>query len=257
MKIIIADDEILQLNKLERSVSKVVPDADICSFNDPLALMALIEKEGGSSADIAFLDIEMGPVSGITIAKKLQSRNPKINIVFVTGYNEYATDAFELRASGYVAKPATEQKIRAEMENLRFPMPKPERREKKLSVRCFGYFDVTANGEPLKFKREKSKELLAFLVDRRGAVCTPREICACLWETDKFDYLRQLTKDLRETLKEAGAEDVFVAQFKEYHIVPSLIECDYYDYLADEPYAVKAYQGEYMLQYSWADKALV
>jgi len=257
MKIIVADDEILQLNKLERAVSKAVTEAEICAFNDPLALMERIKKESGLGTDIAFLDIEMGPVSGIAIAKKLQSYNPKINIVFVTGYNEYAADAFELRASGYVAKPATEQKIRAEMENLRFPMPKPERSVKKLSVRCFGYFDVTVNGEPLKFKREKTKELLAFLIDRRGAVCTPREICACLWETDKFDYLRQLTKDLRETLKEVGAEDVFIAQFKGYHIVPSLIECDYYDYLSDVPYAVKAYQGEYMLQYSWADKALV
>ena len=253
MKIIVADDEILQLNKLERSVKQVVPSAEIFSFNDPFELMEWIEK-CGYNADIAFLDIEMGPVSGIAVAKKLQSFNPKINVVFVTGFNRYATDAFELRASGYVAKPATEQKIRAEMENLRFPMPKPINKDKKLSVSCFGYFDVSANGARLNFKRDKSKELLAFLIDRRGAVCTPREICAALWEEDKFDYLRQLTKDLRETLRSVGAEDVFVAHFKEYRIVPALIDCDYYDYLADEPYAVKAYHGEYMLQYEWAQK---
>lgn len=251
MKIIVVDDEQLQLNKLERSVKQVVPDAEIHAFCDPFALIEWI-KEGGKNADVAFLDIEMGPASGIAVAKKLQSYNPQVNIVFVTGYTQYATDAFELRASGYVAKPVTEQKIRAEMENLRFPMPKPKKSDKKLTVRCFGYFDVTLNGEQLKFKRDKSKELFAFLVDRRGAVCTPREICAALWEEDKFDYLRQLTKDLRETLKSVGAEEVFVAHFKEYHIVPSLIDCDYYDYLADEPYAVKAYHGEYMLQYDWA-----
>ena len=255
MKIIVADDEILQLNKLERSVSRVVPSANVYAFCEPLKLMEWIEINN-HDADIAFLDIEMGPISGITVAKKLQSFNPKINIVFVTGYNEYAMDAFELRASGYVSKPATEQKIRAEIENLRFQMPKPANREKRLSVKCFGYFDVTVNGETLKFKREKTKELLAFLIDRRGAVCTPREICAALWEDDKFDYLRQLTKDLRETLKSVGADDIFVAHFKEYHIVPSLVECDYYDYLADEPYAVKAYQGEYMLQYDWAQAVL-
>ena len=256
MKIILADDEQLQLNKLERSVSCVVPDAEIFAFNDPFALTEWIEK-GGWDADIAFLDIEMGPVSGIAVAKKLQSFNPKINVVFVTGYNQYATDAFELRASGYVSKPATEQKIKAEMENLRFPMPKPAACGKKLSVRCLGYFDVTAGGEQLKFKRDKSKELLAFLIDRRGAVCTPREICAALWEEDKFDYLRQLTKDLRETLSSVGAEDVFVAHFKQYNINPDLIDCDYYDYLADEPYAVKAYKGDYMLQYDWAQKYIL
>ena len=255
MKIIVADDEILQLNKLERSVKQAVENAEVFAFNDPFDLVDWIEQ-GGWDADVAFLDIEMGPVSGIAVAKKLQSFNPKINIVFVTGFNQYATDAFELRASGYVAKPATAQKIKVEMENLRFPMPKPVSNEKKLTVRCFGYFDVTINGEQLKFKRDKSKELFAFLVDRRGAVCTPREICAALWEEDKFDYLRQLTKDLRETLKSVGAEDVFVAHFKQYNINPDLIQCDYYDYLADEPYAVKEYQGDYMLQYEWAQKIL-
>ena len=253
MKIIVADDEILQLNKLERSVGKVIPEAEISAFSEPLKLMEWIDSGESRDADVAFLDIEMGAVSGIKIAKALQSVNPQINIVFVTGFLKYAPDAFDLRASGYVQKPATEQKIRAELENLRYSMPKPPS-ERKICANCFGYFDVTLNGEPLRFRREKTKELFAFLIDKRGATCTPREICAALWEEEKPDYLRQLTKDLRETLKDVGAQDIFVSRFKEYHIVPELIECDYFDYLADKPYAVKAFHGEYMMQYSWAEK---
>ena len=236
MKIIAADDEILQLNKLERAIAKAVPTAEITAFSDSTELLNQIKRGSTAGADVAFLDIEMGAVSGIRIAKKLQAVNPKINIVFVTGFLEYAPDAFELRASGYVSKPATEQKIRAEIDN------------------CFGWFDVSANGKPLNFKREKTKELFAYLIDRRGAVCTPREICSALWEEEKMDYLRQLTKDLRETLKAVGAQDVFISRFKEYRIVPELIECDFYDYLDDKPYAVKAFQGEYMSQYGWAEK---
>lgn len=251
MKILVADDELLQLNKLERCVGKVVPAAEVISFGEPGRIIEWIENGNAGDTDVAFLDIEMGAVSGISIAKNLQKINPRINIVFVTGYSEYATDAFGLRASGYVTKPVTEDKIKAEMENLRFPMPKHSS-SKLISVTCFGNFDVKYNGESLKFRREKSKELLAFLVDRRGAACTPREICSVLWEDDKLDYLRQLTKDLRDTLKAVGAEDVFITRFKEYRIEPQLIDCDYYDYLADEPYAVKAYNGEYMTQYPWA-----
>ena len=253
MKIIAADDESLQLNKLERAIGKAVPTAEIIAFSDSTELLEWIANGNSADADVAFLDIEMGAVSGIRIAKKLQVVNPKINIVFVTGFLEYAPDAFELRASGYVSKPATEQKIRSELDNLRYPMPKPQS-GKIIQARCFGWFDVSANGKPLNFKREKTKELFAYLIDRRGAVCTPREICSALWETEKPDYLRQLTKDLRETLKAVGAQDVFIARFKEYRIEPSLIECDFYDYLDDKPYAVKAFHGEYMAQYGWAEK---
>ena len=253
MKIIVADDELLQLNRLERCVNEAVQGAQVYTFNEPVKLQKWIDEGGSSGVDIAFLDIDMGSMSGIRIAKSLQSMNPEINIIFVTGFVEYAPDAFELRASGYVSKPVTVQKIKAEMENLRYPVSSYG---KRISVRCFGNFDVKVNGESIKFKREKSKELLAFLIDRRGAACTPREICAALWEEDKFDYLRQLTKDLRDTLKAADAEDVFVSQFKDYHINPQLIDCDYYDYLADEPYALKAFHGEYMSQYSWAEKTL-
>ena len=255
MKIIAADDEILQLNKIERSIAKAVPAAEITAFSDSTELLEWIAGGKSADTDVAFLDIEMGAVSGIRIAKKLQSVNPKINIVFVTGFLEYAPEAFELRASGYVSKPVTEEKIKSEMDNLRYPMPKPQS-GKKICARCFGFFDVTVNGVSLNFKREKTKELFAYLIDRRGAICTPREICSALWETEKPDYLRQLTKDLRETLKAVGAQDVFIARFKEYRIEPSLIECDFYDYLDDKPYAVKAFSGEYLTQFGWAEKTL-
>ena len=255
MKIIVADDEELQLNKLESCVKNVIKGACITAFLRAQDIIAYIERGEASEIEIAFLDIEMGAISGIQIAKKLQTVNPRINIVFVTGYLSYAPQAFSMHVSGYVSKPVTEDKIRAEYENLRYPMPKKES-EKRLKVKCFGQFDVTVDGNPLKFKREKTKELFAYLIDRNGAVCTPREICSVLWEDDKLDYLRQLTKDLKETLKSVGEGAVFIKRFKEYRIAPSLIECDYYDYIENVPYAVKAFKGEYMLQYSWAEETL-
>ena len=253
IRVLAVDDEVLQLNKLIKSINGALPNAEVIAFSSIPEIESWIERDG--KPDVAFLDIELGSISGMIIAKMLQKKNPQLNIIFVTGYLEYAPQAINMRASGYVSKPVTEEKIKIEMENLRFPMPKPNT-NKKITVRCFGKFEVLKDGVPLKFKREKAKELFAYLIDKNGTVCSPREISAVLWEEDKFDYLRKLTQELRETLSEVGASDVFVCGFKRYRIEPNLIECDYYDYLLDRPYAIKEFRGIYMEQYSWAEETL-
>lgn len=78
-----------------------------------------------------------------------------------------------------------------------------------IKIQCFGNFEIFVGGRPLSFKRSKSKELLAYLVDRNGATCTNGEMLAVLWE-DKPDtaslhsHLRNLIFDLSHTLEDAG-----------------------------------------------------
>ena len=98
-------------------------------------------------------------------------------------------------------------------------------------------------------------------MDRNGARVTSGEICARLWEDEtgdkqQKDYLRHLVMDLSQTLEKIGESEVFVRTRSGYNINPSLFECDYYDYLNNVPYAVRAYQGEYMQQYSWAEERI-
>ena len=81
-------------------------------------------------------------------------------------------------------------------------------------MKCFGNFEVYVKNETLVFKRLKTKELFAFLVDRNGAGVTAKQICAVLFPDDTDDtknsaYLRQLVMDLKNTLKAIRAEDVF------------------------------------------------
>jgi hypothetical protein len=154
-------------------------------------------------------------------------------------------------------KPITEEDVAAELENLRFPPVAPN--NDRLFVRCFGNFEVFANGEPLRFERTKTKELFAYLVDRRGAVVSLREIEAVLWEQGPRDervsgsYLRTLTADLRRTLEARGHGDVLVKRYGALGLKTSNFDCDYYDYLDGKPLAITAWQGEYMEQYSWAE----
>lgn len=257
MRILAVDDERCALNLLTRNIRAVVPQAEVIEFINPAAAL---EWAGENTCDVAFLDIELGCMNGIELGKYLKERNPKTNLIFVTGYLDYAISAYALHASGYLSKPASQEAIRAELENLRYPMPKSQT-GKKLVVHCFGNFEVFYDGKPLTFKRSKTKELFAFLIDRNGARVNSGEICARLWEEEtsdkrQKDYLRHLVMDLSNALEAVGESDVFVRTRSGYNINPALLECDYYDYLNNVPYAVRAYQGEYMQQYSWAEERI-
>ena len=247
MKILLVDDENLQLIRLENTVKKIMPDAECFSYTNPKKAYEETENE---KLDIAFLDIEMPLISGINLAKKLKKNNPLINIIFVTAYNNYALDAYNIHASGYVLKPVNAEKLKKELDALRYEVElKPS---KLLQVKCFGNFDVFKDGTPLKFHRQKSKELFAYLIDREGSSANINELNAVLWEEDHKSYLRNLIADIQETLKEAGAEDVFIKRHNECFIDPNKIDCDAYEYKKGNPDAIRLYRGEYMIQYSWA-----
>ena len=108
MRILCLDDEALALKMLEMCVKKVKPDADVAAFDDWEDLLADAEKNG---CDVAFLDIHMRGMTGVEVAKRLKELNPKMNIIFVTGFSEYKADAMDMRASGYIMKPVTKEDV--------------------------------------------------------------------------------------------------------------------------------------------------
>ena len=65
----------------------------------------------GTNPDVVFLDIKLGGPDGITLAKKLIEMNKEIKIVFVTAFDDYAVEGFELNAVDYVLKPFSEERL--------------------------------------------------------------------------------------------------------------------------------------------------
>ena len=246
MKILLVDDEKLQLTRLEESVKSAVPSADILTYTNPV--LALNENKN-TKIDIAFLDIEMPKLNGIQLAKALKGINPKINIVFVTAFDRFALDAMKMHASGFVTKPVNQEKIFEEINGLRYPVELTP--TKKLQIKCFGNFEVFHDGQPLKFAYSKSKELFAYLVDREGSAININELNAVLWEEDHTSYLRNLISDIQKTLAKIGASDVFIKRHNECYIDTSKVDCDAYEYKNNNPEAIRMYRGEYMYQYSW------
>lgn len=247
MKALLVDDEELQLIRLESEVKKILPKESECfCFINPVQAL---EEASHTQIDIAFLDIEMPVINGILLAKKLKEIYPCVNIIFVTAYEDYAVKAYDLHASGYITKPVNEEKIRKEIENLRYPID--IKATKAVQVKCFGNFEVFSGGVPLKFQYSKSKELFAYLIDREGAAISINELNAVLWEEDHKSYLRNLVADIQTTLNAAGAKDVFIKRRNECFVNADKVDCDAYEYKKGNPDAVRMYRGEYMTQYSW------
>ena len=244
---IAVDDEPLMLGALTKAIKASEDITAVANFTSCEDALDYIKS---NPADIAFLDINMRGMGGLSLAEKIIGVCPDCKIVFCTGYEEYAIPAFKLHASGYLLKPVSAGDVQIEIDNIKGIRQK----EKPLTVKCFGNFEVYAKGEKLTFKRSKTKELFAFLIDRNGAGVTVAEIGVALWENDEdqknHNYIHQLFRDLRQTLEAVGVEDIFERNNYLYSVNPEKIDCDYYSYLKT---GKPEFIGEYMFQYSWAE----
>ncbi|MCQ2478364.1 MAG: response regulator [Clostridia bacterium] len=246
MNILLVDDEIPALSELKDAVSSVLPNAIIHSFSKAQKAMEFSEN---TQIDIAFLDINMRFLDGITMAKKLISLYPACNVVFCTGYTEYALDALGTYCSDYLLNPISAEKVKTALTHLRNPI---STRVHGLELRCFGNFDVLCDGKPVAFKYKKTRELLAYLTDRSGAEATTKEIMAAVFEdNNKASYFSNIRLDLLDTFKKLGVSDTIFCAYGRMRIIKENVNCDYFDYLDGKR---SLFGGEYMSQYSFAEE---
>lgn len=248
MNVIVVDDERIILAVETAEVNRALPQANVAAF---LSAEEALEYARTQKIDIAFLDINLEEASGLEVAKALQSYNPRVNVIFCTGYSEYALEAFDLYSSGYLLKPITQDKLMHALERLRYPV---EEEAPKVTAECFGNFRLLVNGEPVKFKYGKTMELFAYLVDRKGSLLSTNEIMAVLFDSDdKASYIRNLRADLIATCEALGIENVLIHERNRIGIRIDRLDCDYYRYLNG---ARELFHGEYMSQYSFAESTL-
>lgn len=256
MIIFAIDDEVAMLSELHQAIELASPEAEIHDFRLAAEALDTIAKEQ-VVPDIVFSDIELPGMNGLNLAVRIKQLAPGAKIVFVTGYSQYAVEAYRRRVNGYVLKPIDAEQIRKELD---YQMEPYRRKPGKLQVRCFGNFEVFWQGRPVSFERKQTKELLAFLIDHQS-ICTSEEIASTLWEGDPDmrackTRLRSLLYDLKGTFAEIGAGSIVIRRRGSLGVDPSLVDCDYYRFLEGDSQAVNAFRGEYMKQYSWAESTL-
>lgn len=256
MKVLALDDERNALEMLVRTIQEAAPDMEVHGFRDPEE--ALTWAEDNAPVDAAFLDIQMRGITGLTVAKQLKKSSPRVNLIFTTGYSEYAVDACNLQTSGYLLKPVNAAKVSHALNHLLFPV---EEKHGSTFIRTFGSFEVFVNDQIVHFSRSKAKEMLAYLVDRRGSSVSRKEIFAVLFGDDVYDhgkqaYLTNIVRDLQNSLETAGISEILVRKYNTYAVNSKMFTCDLYEYDKGDVASLNQFHGEYMAQYSWSEDTL-
>lgn len=261
MHILAIDDEQLAINALLNELKIVFPNAELHGEKSPNSAVKWAKNLSaqGETLSYAFLDIKMRGMNGLELARILKSIYPQVTLIFCTAYDEYALDAFGLFAKGYLMKPVSAKEIEHVLDEMVNDWrTEPAEISQDMRVQTFGHFEVFVSGVPLKFERQKAKELLAYLVDRHGASVTTEQIAEILWENEPYDRkLKNRTTatvtSLKNTLKAAGVEDILIKSWNHLALDTARIKCDAYDYEKGDAVAVNSFHGEYMVNYSWAE----
>ena len=208
------------------------------------------------SADLAILDINMPKIDGITLAARIKQLRPETAVLFLTAYKEYAFDAYAVHPTGYLLKPVSREKL---AEEVRYACAAAvQASQAHVRIKTFGTFDVYVDGRPVSFKLAKSKEILAYLVDKQGSGVTRAELFAAVWEDRLYDRKMQKQLDtyirsLRETLQEYGIPEIMEMAKGVLRVKPDSFLCDAYLFFSGDSDTINAYRGEYMSSYSWAN----
>lgn len=269
MNYLIVDDEAIILQGMEWSIRAVINSEDkIYTAQDPFAALDIAEN---NKIDIAFCDVDMPGMNGLLLAQKLHEISEDIEIIFATGYAHYSLDAWKTEAKAFILKPVGEDEVRSALSKLERQRRRsqqnveaaatPTVEKKKVEAKCFGNFELLYNDKPIHFARKKSKEMLAYLIDRQGIIVSTDEIRCALWEEaddseEKRGYIRILANDIRKSFDAIEIDNILINDMSGYFLDKSKIHCDYWDYLSGDKDAERLFRNEYMSQYSWAELTL-
>ncbi len=133
INIAICDDEKAQIDNLKKLVSHWANEynfnVSISEFESAESFLFHYEDE--KNFDILLLDIEMGELNGVELAKKIRTENETVQIVFITGFPDFIAEGYEVSALNYLMKPVSGEKL---YEVLNKAVTKISKEEKNLVI---------------------------------------------------------------------------------------------------------------------------
>ena len=117
--VIVVDDDKIILSGSMSVLEEALPGVEISGFINP---NEAVEFAARHQIALAFLDIEMGNISGMELCEKLLKQNPRTNVIYLTAYAEYSFDAWSTGACGFMLKPLNKDDIAFQLTRLRYPV---------------------------------------------------------------------------------------------------------------------------------------
>lgn len=216
------DDEPIMLALLKEAVAASPDIEEVYAFEEEADALAWAETH---SFDVAFLDIELHDMTGTEVTRRLRKNAPYLPIIFCTGYAEYALEAMQLHADGYLLKPIAAEDVQKELDRILGKLSA----NALLFVSESGLTLKDKNGDLITFSRNRTIELFKLLLDKKGELQTAEELCKSLFgstpgflEKDR-NYFFHLLSDLKTTLAAHSAEEVLVKTARGYGLRMNLI----------------------------------
>ncbi|MDF2988453.1 MAG: hypothetical protein K0R50_3963 [Eubacterium sp.] len=205
--VILIDDEEPALLEMEYLLNSYNKFNIIGKFTNPVVAIKRIRE---LKPQVVFLDIDMPQLSGLSMSKELFGSGGEPGIVFVTAHDRYAVQAFEVQALDYLLKPVAKSRLDQTVNKI-FSIKHAQAsiKQKKLEIKTMGHFQIGWAGEvPIKWRTEKNRELMAFLLHNEGTAISKDRIIDQIWcdyELNKASHqLHNSIYYIRKTLEEYG-----------------------------------------------------
>lgn len=215
IKAILIDDEKPSLRELQYFL-KEYKEIEICGIftnaEEGLEAVFMLQPQ------VVFVDIDMPGINGLELAKAVNERNTNSHIVFITAYEQYALEAFNVEALDYVMKPISKERFEKTINRILLrnssesAKTKNQGEKKKFIIKTFGKFEARCENEtPLKWHSRKTKEIFAFLIHNEGREVSKDEILETVFPDTEIEKgitnIHNCIYYIRKALRENGVDE--------------------------------------------------
>jgi len=205
-KLLYVEDEIEILQSTEKTMGFFFQS--VFTASDAKEALQIFEEE---NIDIIILDINIGDVSGIDVAKKIREKNLEVPIIFLTAHNtrEFLYDAIKIKVEDYLIKPSSLNDMLAVFEKIY----KTDTRDKIYNLKSGQTYNL--NKRVLSFKEEiiklgfKEEKLLTLLTENINEIVLKKDIDKIVWNDEMTENsYRNLLRNLRQKIGEESLHTI-------------------------------------------------